>query len=353
LQGAKTVLISPDGVTAQFPWLALPGEKPDTYLIDDIAIAIVPVPRMLPEMLARSSLPAARQPRVPSLLLVGDVDFGADPGKPPDSATTNLVAARGGKPLQWQSLPGTRDEVAAIKATFEKQFGRVAPEELTGAQATKSAVRSAAANNQYLHFSTHGFFAPPELKSALSSSSSPDKKASGESISRQDVSGFHPDLLSGLVLAGANRPVEDGQEDGILSALEVSEMDLSQVDLATLSACETGLGQSAGREGLLGLQRAFQLAGAKTTVASLWQVADRPTQALMTRFYENLWQRRMSKLEALREAQQWLIREGPKQPELLRGRGLELDPVPEKEALQSGRLSPRYWAAFELSGDWR
>jgi CHAT domain-containing protein len=355
LQGAKTVLISPDGVTAQFPWLALPGEKPDTYLIDDVAIAIVPVPRMLPEMLARGVTPEVQQPQAaPSLLLVGDVDFGADPGKPPvGPAADNLVAARGGQPLHWQSLPGTRDEVAAIKATFQKQFGQVAPEELTGAAATKSAVRSAAGNYQYLHFSTHGFFAPPQLKSALGPGSSPNKTPLGDLVSQQDISGYHPDLLSGLVLAGANRPVEEGQEDGILTALEVSEMDLSHVSLATLSACETGLGESAGGEGLLGLQRAFQLAGAKTSVASLWQVPDRATQALMSRFYENLWQRRMPKLEALREAQQWLIREAPKQPDLL-GRGLIFSSAPETEPTQqSGRLSPFYWAAFELSGDWR
>jgi tetratricopeptide (TPR) repeat protein len=310
LQGAKTVLISPDGVTARFPWLALPGEKPGTYLIDDVAIAIVPVPSMLPEMLARSNSDGGQSSQItPSLLLVGDVDFGADPGKPSlESATAGLVAARGDQPLHWQSLPGTRDEVAAIKTTFEKQFGHATPEELTGARATKSAVRSVAGSYQYLHISTHGFFAPPQMKSALASGAPRGKTGFGDLNSAQDVSGFHPDLLSGLVLAGANRPVEEGQEDGILTALEVSQLDLSKVELATLSACETGLGQTAGGEGLLGLQRAFQLAGAKTTMASLWQVPDRATQALMSRFYENLWRRRMPKLEALREAQRWLIR---------------------------------------------
>ena len=74
-------------------------------------------------------------------------------------------------------------------------------------------------------------------------------------------SGLHPGLLSGVVLAGANHPADDDGDDGILTALEVSEMDLGHVELATLSACETGLGQAAGGEGLLGLQRAFQVAG--------------------------------------------------------------------------------------------
>lgn len=353
LRGAKTVLISPDGVAARIPWSALPGSKPDIYLIDEVAISILPVPRMLPELLAGGVTPSSQPTRAaPSLLLVGDVDFDinrATPAAPSDS--DNLVAARGGRAFHWPALPGTRDEVAAIKSTFEKQFGGAPLDELTGAQATTSAVRSAAGNYQYLHFSTHGFFAPPELKSAFAAAAPNGHAASATTDSVQDISSYHPDLLSGLVLAGANRPSEGNQDDGILSAMEVSEMDLSKVDLATLSACETGLGQSAGGEGLLGLQRAFQLAGARTVVASLWQVPDRATQSLMSRFYENLWQRRMSKIEALREAQRWLIREGPKHADLLRGRGLELDAAPEIDTTHS--LSPRYWAAFELSGDWR
>jgi CHAT domain-containing protein len=111
------------------------------------------------------------------------------------------------------------------------------------------------------------------------------------------------------------------------------------------------LGETAGGEGLLGLQRAFQTAGAKTVVASLWQVPDKATQALMTRFYDNLWHKRMSKIESLREAQRWLLHEGSKQPDLVRG--LEFSPGPEEESWKSGRMPPRYWAAFELSGDWR
>ena len=86
-------------------------------------------------------------------------------------------------------------------------------------------------------------------------------------------------------------------------------LDLSGVDLATLSACETGLGKTAGGEGVLGLQRAFQTAGARTTVTSLWKIPDDATRSLMIDFYENLWTKKMSKIEALRQAQLTLMRE--------------------------------------------
>src|SRR5262249_19256307 len=156
----------------------------------------------------------------------------------------------------------------------------------------------------------------------------------------------HPLLLSGLVLAGANRPPEIGKDDGILTALEVAELDLGQVELAVLSACETGLGQVAGGEGVLGLQRAFQVAGARRTVTSLWPVEDRATRELMERFYAGLWDRKqpLSKLAALRQAQLWLLREGP-------ARGLGL--VGAAPAAGPRRAPPFYWAAFVLAGDWR
>lgn len=94
-----------------------------------------------------------------------------------------------------------------------------------------------------------------------------------------------------------------------------------------LSACETGLGEVAGGEGVYGLQRAFHLAGVQTTVASLWQVDDEITQELLTQFFENLWHKGLGRLEALRQAQ-LAVRHG-----------------------EGNRAQPRYWAAWVLSGD--
>jgi len=119
--------------------------------------------------------------------------------------------------------------------------------------------------------------------------------------------------------------------------------------MALLSACETGLGKIAGGEGVLGLQRAFQVAGARTTVTSLWNVPDEATARLMERFYVNLWERKLSRLESLRQAQLWLLREGAK-PDSKVSRGVSR---PKGAVVKGAGTPPFYWAAFVLTGDWR
>gem|GEM_PF-841180 len=162
------------------------------------------------------------------------------------------------------------------------------------------------------------------------------------------ILGSAPSLLSGLAFSGANRPPAPDHDDGILTAEEIACMPLDGVRLVTLSACETGLGATAGGEGLLGLQRAFQVSGARTTIASYWKVADEATRMLMIRFYTNLWEKRMSKLDALREAQLYLL----DHPESVRGLDLEQEGKLQQEE-KAERTSPRFWAAFSLAGDWR
>src|SRR4029077_15609722 len=152
--------------------------------------------------------------------------------------------------------------------------------------------------------------------------------------------GRHPGLLSGVVFAGVNLP-ERKPEETILTALEAAELDLAKVELVVLSACETGRGQVAGGEGVLGLQRAFQLAGARSVVASLWRVPDEETHQLMREFYRRVWSDKpATKAEALRQAQLWML-------ENWKPRGVLNRPAPQ------GPSPPYYWAAFVLSGDWR
>ena len=329
LQGDTTVLLSPDGATAQFPWVALPGNKPGSYLVEDTAITIVPIPRLLPELLADNSTPAdnGHGKQDGSLLLVGDVNFDADPGRAPMGMLAQSVprATRAGEPLHWPPLPGTRTEMATIADSFEQQFPDGQLEKLRGVKATKGAIVSQIDKFRYLHFATHGFFAPEEFKSALAAASR-SSPALTEGFGRENVMGFRPGLLSGLVLAGANRPAQDGQDDGILTALEVGELNLSHVELATLSACQTGLGETAGGEGLLGLQRAFQISGRNSVVATLWTIRDDASRSLMIDFYDNLWKKKLSKLESLRQAQLTMLREGVK-----RGIDLSDDKPPDKQ----------------------
>ena len=168
------------------------------------------------------------------------------------------------------------------------------------------------------------------------------------------------------MLAGANRPRPKNElglpqgDGGILTAEAIAGLDLRKLDLVVLSACETGLGDVAGGEGVMGLTRAFHIAAARSVVASLWQVNDAATKALMAEFYRNLWERNLSKLEALRQAQLTMLRHYDPKDGKLRGAG-PLRPVDPQRlaAAQEANVKPReplapfYWAAFVLSGDGR
>jgi CHAT domain-containing protein len=140
----------------------------------------------------------------------------------------------------------------------------------------------------------------------------------------------NPLLRSGLVLAGANTFLRGGltpdeADNGLLTALDVTGMDLLGTELVVLSACQTGEGDIQVGEGVIGLQRAFTIAGAKTLVMSLWSVDDQATRELMVGFYKLLMAGE-GKADALRHAQE------------------ELRSRPEYS-------DPYYWAAFICQGD--
>ncbi len=139
-------------------------------------------------------------------------------------------------------------------------------------------------------------------------------------------------LESALALTVPERPAP-GEDNGLLQAWEIFEKLRIDADLVTLSACETGLGKEMGGEGLIGLTRAFQYAGARSVLSSLWSVSDESTALLMRRFYGHLKEGK-PKAEALRLAQVELIRTGQ---------------------AKTGRdfSRPFYWAAFVLNGEWR
>ncbi|QDS91234.1 photosystem I assembly protein Ycf3 [Rosistilla ulvae] len=351
LEETELVLVSVDGVLGRLPLQALPGKKPNTYLVEDHRLAFIPVPQLLPSLVAGQP----PEPAANSLFVMGDVNYDADSNQAEKIASNSLSTAMvRGSDTYFSNLPGTVGEIATIQSVFSQQADASSADVMSLGQdeATEQAFREAASQYRTLHLATHGFFAAADKQSALASDAKRTGAQSVASERDQILRGFNPGLLSGLAFSGANRKPELDQDDGILTADEIAALRLDHVDLVVLSACETGLGEVAGGEGLLGVQRSFQVAGARSTVASLWQVGDVATKLLMERFYRNLWEKKMSKLDALREAQLHLLNH----PEEVLGneafRG-DRRVRPTKNKTQPNRLSPQFWAAFSLSGDWR
>jgi CHAT domain-containing protein len=146
--------------------------------------------------------------------------------------------------------------------------------------------------------------------------------------------GENPLLLSGLALAGANHRQAAGpdEEDGILTAEEIAALDLSGVEWAVLSACDTGVGEVKAGEGVLGLRRAFQVAGVQTLITSLWPVEDRVARDWMGQLYRARLVLGLTTIDAVHQANLKTLRQR-------RAKGLTTHPF--------------YWAGFVAAGDWR
>jgi CHAT domain-containing protein len=347
LAGRHTVLLASDGPLCGLAFAALPGPKANTYLLEHVALGYVTSGRHLLELAAEDD-----GPRGQGLLAVGGLAYG-DAKPPPPGA-----AAKKG----YGYLPGTRLEAERLGRLFRQQFpGAAAPHLLTGADVDADALKGrlppakGAARPRYLHLATHGFFEPPSPEAIKLRWPAEEQLLPFGLAKEYRTYTRNPLLLSGLVLAGANRD----REKGILRAEELANLDLRGCELAVLSACETGLGKVDPGEGLQGLQWAFQAAGARSLVVSLWKVHDAATSVLMEEFYTNLWQKKLSRIEALRQAQLTVLRNPARvqqrQRELaklgVRGPEDEPAPLPPGGTPAAARSHPALWAAFVLSGD--
>jgi CHAT domain-containing protein len=280
------------------------------------------------------------------VLVVGGVGYGDAPPKPdpadPDDPTAKTAGGR------WPDLPGTAREAEQVAGQAAARQFPVTP--LTGAAASPAAVRAALPAARFAHLATHGFFADPQFRSVLQVDPQLFEMRGRERVGAGALS---PLVLSGLVFAGANRPDAPGR--GLLTGEALVGLDLSGLDLAVLSACETGLGDVAGGEGVFGLQKAFHLAGCKAVVASLWKVDDDATAALMGLFYRGLWADKLPPAEALRRAQLTLYRHPELIGTLARKRGADFTeadlPAVAAIPLAAGPTAKTsQWAAFVLSG---
>jgi CHAT domain-containing protein/tetratricopeptide (TPR) repeat protein len=193
-------------------------------------------------------------------------------------------STRGGK---WTYLKGTMVEAKNICHIAESK--NIPSQLYSGVNALEERYKSLNGENtpSILHIATHGFFFP-------------DPKISKEKLDRLAFHTDNPFTIadnpmhrSGLLFSGSNKAWEGDsisldREDGILTAYEASHTYLKNTELVVLSACETGIGDIKGSEGVYGLQRAFKMAGARYLMMSLWKVPDNATQEFMTSFYTEL-----------------------------------------------------------------
>ena len=270
---------------------------------------------------------------------MGDVrHHNADPGRRGEQVPAGVQANQATGEPDRNALPATAAEITAISGVFKKTIPQGHIRDFRGTQPTEENVREAAPHCSYLHFATHGYFNRKLLRSKSADGDNNRQRTMGEDLS-PFVSSAHPDVLCGIALVGASRQRVAGMDDGLLTALEVKALDLERTELVTLSACQTTLGMQLDGEGTLGLQRAFQMAGARSTVTTLWSVNSLATSQLMIDFYSNLWSKKMSRIEALRQAQLKMLRQGRSEA--------------GKANVILKLAAPYFWSGFVLSGDWR
>ncbi len=315
--GATRLLISPDGALNLVPFDALVDEH-GRYLIERYASSYLTTGRDLLRM--QVTRVNRSQP-----VILGDPLFGepaiARAGQPMQKSAAAASRRRSStigddwSTMYFAPLAATAAEASAIKALFPEATL------LTGRLATKAALQRVQAP-RILHIASHGFF----LRDAtLDTATAPARPVAGTRAITAGVTMANPLLRSGLALAGANL-TRDTRDDGILTALEASGLNLWGTQLVTLSACDTGIGEVRNGEGVYGLRRAFVLAGTETLVMSLWPVSDAVARETMVAYYTGL-RAGVGRGDALRQAKRAMLK-------------------------RHARQHPFYWASFIQSGEW-
>jgi tetratricopeptide (TPR) repeat protein len=308
----RRILISPDGALNLVPFAALVDER-NRYLVSRYTFTYLSSGRDLLRLQTRTPGRTAK-------LVIADPDFG-------EKRKVNTDTRGGGEldHLYFSPLRATRLEAEELKRVFPDATV------LTQGLATEEALK-AADRPSILHIATHGFFLDElsQLRTGVDKEptrivkvkrSGPVAKIDGDSGSL-----INPLLRSGLGLAGANSGTSRENDDGILTALEATGLDLWGTKLVVLSACDTGVGKVVSGDGVYGLRRALVLAGSESQMISLWPVSDAGTAELMQGYYEAL-KEGAGRSAALRQVQLRFLRGGR-------------------------RRHPFYWAGFIQSGEW-
>jgi CHAT domain-containing protein len=329
LGGRSRLLIAPDGDLTRLPFEALPIAH-GQHVIDAYQISYLSCGRDV----LRLGAGATGQSGPPLIVADPDFDLLVQERPPLHLESSAFIQGRVSRDLgrdcdayHFDRLPGTRIEGQRLGTL-------VGVEPWLDDAALESRLKSECHSPRILHLATHGFFLPDQEHELDRAGRGFGFNIDGFTRSTDGLGSFsgpmmeNPMLRSGLALAGANtwlkaRTPPEEAEDGLLTAEDVTGLDLLATELVVLSACETGLGRIGLGEGVFGLRRAFVLAGAKTLVMSLWKVPDEPTCELMVEFYRRLLAGD-ARAEALRQA---------------------------RLALRGKYPAPYYWGAFICQGD--
>jgi CHAT domain-containing protein/lipopolysaccharide biosynthesis regulator YciM len=330
------LLISPDGALNFVPFDAL-VDKQGKYLVERYAISYLTSGRDLLRL--EASNPGQNAPRNEQLnnaLVVANPFYGTGDGP--------VLGGRQAKALQ--QLAGAAQEAELISRRLPQAAF------YTDEKATEQQLKQVK-SPQILHIATHGYFldkvSPVE---ASAQSRALEYTPTGEAVVKEDLTVLRSDnplLRSWLFFAGANNAQTNNQtdvpmdvtsnvDDGILTALEASNLNLKGTKLVVLSACQTGLGEVESGEGVYGLRRALVLAGAESQLTSLWAIDDRATRDLMDRYYQLL-EGGNGRQAALRQVQLEFLHK-------------KLTPTSKTRKSHNLRSHPYYWAGFILSGEW-
>ena len=312
LGDATRLLIAPDGYLNLLPFEALVDEH-NRYLIERYSCTYLTSGRDLLRL--SISRPSKSDPVVVANPMFGEPRPGAADGMRRIAVNRRRSVTTGSDLSQvyFAPLVETDREARTIKSVFPETMV------FTRTRATEFTLRQVAAPT-FLHIATHGFFLSPNAVQRLDAPTGTTRSI------HINASIENPLLRSGLALAGANLQ-RRGDDDGILTALEASGLNLWGTKLVTLSACDTGVGEIKAGEGVYGLRRAFFLAGAEALVMSLWPVSDYVTREMMTSYYTGL-KAGLGRGDALRQAELAMLK-------------------------RPNRRHPFYWASFIQAGDWR
>lgn len=274
LQGIRKLYVSSDGVFHKISWPSLYDPQKKKYLADDYEI----YQTSNLGSFSRSSANAGKKGLSASLFGYPDYDYDFSIRKAKVNVKANEMVAKRFGLTNLAKLPGTKTEVEEISRELKEKGWKV--EAFTEELASEENLRKLK-SPEIVHIATHGFY--------LQDVESDDKLFLGFETSMFRNNSM---LRSGIILAGAGPATNDStnrnsENDGIVTAYEACLLDLNNTELVVLSACQTGLGDEMGTEGVAGLQRSFTIAGAKNILMSLWPVDDYATQYLMTQFYKH------------------------------------------------------------------